>query len=278
MYRLIALDVDGTLLDSAHRLSPAVRASVQAAQARGAVVCLATGKLLASVRGLLAELGVAGEHITCNGAALMDARTGEAVATWALASDQRRAALTAIREAAPDLPIAWYTTDAIYADAPTGPLDTILAAYQEPPVRHVARLDDTLPPPLKLLMSGEHAQLLALREALRARLGDTATVVRTTADFLEVMAPGVSKGEALDALARRHGVARDEIVAIGDGENDISLMEVAGVGVAMGNAMPALRARASHFTTSNDADGVARALEALGLAPPLRGPVDAAER
>lgn len=266
MYRLVALDVDGTLLDPSHNLSPRTRAAVQSAQSRGAIICLATGKLLASVQPLLRDLGIGGLHITCNGAALMDAITGEPKAMWALTLSQSDLALTAIRELAPEMPIAWYTTDAIYTDAGWGLLDETLAAYHEPPVRHVARLSHTLLPPLKFLMTGDHARLLTLRDALRERIGGSLTVVRTTSDFVEVMAPGVSKGAALHELAAQLGVAREEIVAIGDGENDIPLLEAAGLGIAMGNAMPALSALAARHTLSNAEDGVAHALERLGLA------------
>lgn len=265
MYRLVALDVDGTLLDPSHALSSRTQAAVQSAQRRGVVVSLATGKLLASVQPLLRDLGLGGLHITCNGAALMDAATGAPVTAWTLSHEQIEVALAAIRELAPETPIAWYTTDAIYTDAERGLLDDTLAAYHEPPVRHVARLDHTLPPPLKFLMTGDHAHLLALRDALRERIGGEVTVVRTTSDFVEVMAPGVSKGIALLELAARLGIPREATVAIGDGENDIPLLEAAGLGIAMGNAMPALRARADRHTLSNAEDGVAHALEQLDL-------------
>ncbi len=266
MYRLLALDVDGTLLDPTHTLSPRVAEAIRAASRHGVTVSLATGKLLASTQALLSELDLHCLHITCNGAALMDAATGQPVVAWPLEPAQVELALAAIRELAPDMPIAWYTTDAITTDASPGLLDATLSAYHEPPLRHVARLDHSLAPPLKLLMTGDQARLLELRDALSARIGSVVTVVRTTSDFVEVMAPGVDKGAALRALAMRLGVSREEIVAIGDGENDIPLLAAAGRGIAMGNAMPALRERAAYHTLSNAEDGVAQALVHLGLA------------
>ena len=266
MYRLIALDVDGTLLDSQHRLAPEVRDAIHQAQERGALVCLATGKLLASVTDLTETLRLTGPQITCNGAALMDATTGEALQSWPIDGATREVAITAIRDCAPDQALAWYTTNSIYTDATPGALDSILAAYHEPPLHHVARLDGQLPPALKLLMTGDPAHLAPLRDQLAARLGARATVMRTTADFVEIVSPRVSKGIALRALARSLNIAQAEIVAIGDGDNDLPLFEAAGVGIAMANAMPELKRRAHAISASANEHGVAHALAALGLA------------
>lgn len=265
MYRLVALDVDGTLLDSSHRLTPGVRDAIHSAQRRGVTVCLATGKLLVSVTYLLDELQLGGLQITCNGAALMRVDSRVPADSWPLSHAQAELAAAAIRDLAPDMGIAWYTTDAIYTDASHGPLDAILASYQEPPLRHVRRLNDELPTPLKLLVTGDQRHLLALRDTLSARIVGTLTVSRTTADFVEVMAPAVSKGAALHSLAHRMGITQQDIAAIGDGENDISLLQAAGMGIAMGNAMPALLPHAAYTTRSNDDDGVAYALAYLNL-------------
>lgn len=262
---LIALDVDGTLLDDHHQLASATRLAIQDARRHGANICLATGKLLASVRGLVVELELDGPQITCNGAALMDAATGDARAAWPLDATIRERAIAALRDAAPGLAIAWYTTDSIYTDAPTGSLDRILQAYHQPALRHVSNLDASLPPARKLLVTGNPPLLENLRQRLADQLGSEATVMRTTADFVEVVGPDVNKGAALRALARAAGIPRDDIVAIGDGENDIALLDAAGLGIAVANAMPALLPHASATTSSASDLGVANALTALGL-------------
>lgn len=269
MYQIIAVDVDGTLLTSAHTLSPRVRRAVRAARSRGLHIALATGKLLGSVGGLVEELGLVGPQITCNGAVTVDAGGGAPLAFIALEPPERWAALAALREAAPDLGIAWYTPDAIYTDAPVGPLDAVLAAYHEPPLHHVAALDASLPTPAKFLITGSAQRLFAVREAIVPRLGTSARVIGTTPDFLEVMDPRATKGEALGAVMRLLDVPREQVLALGDGENDVDLLAAAGCGVAMGNAIPALRAHAAYVTASNDADGVALVLEAVLAGRPL---------
>ncbi len=273
MYRFVAVDVDGTLLNSAHELTERVRRAVRAANRQGATVCLATGKLLRSIQPLIDDLELYGPHITCNGAVINDLRPPAIRASsaapdlaWSqpLSPGELRAALTAIRAHDPEMPVAWYTTDAILTDAPYGRLDSILRAYREPPVRHVATLDParaTLPPPVKLLMTGSPERLARLRAAITPIVNETIEVINTTADFLECMSRSVSKGAALRRVTERLGIPRDEVMALGDGENDISLIEAAGMGVAMGNAIPALARRARMLTASNDADGVALALE-----------------
>lgn len=263
MYRLIALDVDGTLLTSAHTLSPRVRQAVRAARAQGLHVALATGKLLRSVADLVAELNLAGPQITCNGTVIAQAEGGPPLAAWHLEGAALSQALSAIRAADPALGIAWYTADTIYTDALPGPLDRVLAAYHEPELVRVASLEEDAPPPVKLLVTGSPQRLAALRAAVTPRLAALVQVMTTTPDFLEFFSLRASKGTALRTVLEQLEMRPEEAVALGDGENDITLLDAAGMGVAMGNAVPALRAHAQRYTASNDEDGVALVIEAI---------------
>ena len=267
MYRLLAVDVDGTVLSSSHELSPRVRAALCLARARGLHVALATGKLLRSARTLVQALELTGPQITCNGAVLSRAPDGKVNAFWPL--EQVDHALAALRATDTDLGIAWYTPDAIYTDSTSGTLDTVLHAYHESPLHHVARLDHRLPPPAKLLITGSPAQLRAVRQSVTPQLDGQVQVIATTADFLEFLSPLATKGNALREVMRELQIAPAEVIAIGDGENDASMLDVAGCAIAMGNAVPHLLAHATHLTASNDDDGVALAVEALlaGHAP-----------
>ena len=263
MHRLIAVDVDGTLLDSAHRLTPRVQAAVRAARARGIHVALATGKLLRSAADLVEALALQGPQITNNGATIMPAAGGAPLRFWPLEPEPLAATLSAIRRTDPELGIAWYTPDDILTDAPPGPLDDVLAAYHEPPLRRVAALGAGLPEPAKLLVTGAPERLAALRAAVTPPLLGVARIITTTPDFLEFFSLRVSKGIALEVITAWLGLCREEVVAIGDGENDIALLDASGTAVAMANAVPALRAHATATTASNDADGVALAIETL---------------
>lgn len=263
MIRLVAMDVDGTLLSPEHMLTPRVREAVGDARAAGLHVCLATGKLFASIASLVHELGLTGPQITCNGAALVDAAGGPPLMTWPLTPGPLAAARAALADVAPRLAIAWYSPERIYTDAPYGPLDEVLAQYHEPPMVRVASFDEDAPPPVKLLVTDTPVALDALRRQIEPRLTPEVHVVRTSPEFLEFMEPGVDKGQALREVMRRLGVVPQEVTAIGDGENDIPLLKAAGTAVAMGNAMNGVREHAHRVTATNAEDGVALILEEL---------------
>ncbi len=265
-FRLVALDVDGTILAGDHTLHAPVTAAIRAAQAQGVQVCLATGKLFVSLRELVTAFDLHGPQITCNGAAICDAPSGRLIASFPLTAAEVARSRAALAEYAPDVPLAWYTPDAIYTTAPPGELDVLLAHYHEPPLRRVASFDAGLPPPVKLLSAAPPARLDALRAQIEPRLAGQVRVVRTAVDFLECMRLDTTKGTALQTVCQTLHLDRAQTLAIGDSENDIPLIQAAGMGIAMGNAIPELRALAQATTRTNDDDGVAHALRDWVLA------------
>jgi Cof subfamily protein (haloacid dehalogenase superfamily) len=262
-YCLVALDVDGTLLDSAHILRPRVVESVRVARERGLLIILATGKLLASVQPILRLLGVAGPMITLNGAATLDAATGTALRFAPLREDDRQAVIRTVRELDPGVLVSHFTVDGILVDR-DHPRMGIFAEYGEgPPIYTADLLAEGLPPAAKILLSGAPEQLAALRIAVTPLLEARVTITTTTPDFLEFFDPLAGKGIALRALRESLGIPRAEVVAVGDGENDIPLFAEAGLAVAMANANEATRAAADRIAPSNDEDGVAVMLDEL---------------
>lgn len=270
-YQLLVLDVDGTLLDSRHQLPPRVAVAIRAAQAAGFSVALATGKLHRSVDSLIAELGIHGPQITLNGAALIDATTNTPLRFQPLREDDRRSIIEAVRRADPTVLVTHFALDGIYVDEEHPRLST-LAAYGEPASNFVpSLLADDLPPAGKILLTGDPAQLVALRVALTPELGERVNITTTTPDFLEFFDPLASKGLALVALREQLGIPRERIIAIGDGENDIPLFRESGLAVAMGNAGPATKAAADRIIPTNDEEGVVTFLaEFLGIRVPAQ--------
>jgi Cof subfamily protein (haloacid dehalogenase superfamily) len=263
MYRLIVLDVDGTLLDPKHRLRPRVAEAVRAAGAAGITVGLATGKLLESVRLMLGDLDVSGPQIVLNGAATVDTRTGQALRFCPLREADRHAVIEAVRAVDATVLVSHFALDAIYVDR-NHPMMGVFAEYGEGPPLYVPDLlASTLPPAAKVLLSGTPEQLARVRAAVTPVLGRRVSITTTTPDFLEFFDPAAGKGLALAALREALGVPREAVVAIGDGENDVPLLREAGLAVAMANGAEATRRAADLIAPSNDEDGVAVVLEAL---------------
>lgn len=262
-YRLLVLDVDGTLLDTAHILRPRVAEAIRSAQEAGLTVVLATGKLLSSVQTLLDTMHVRGPQIVLNGAAIRDTATGATTRFRPIDERDRRAVIEVVRAADPDVLISHFTLDAILVDRPH-PLLSIFGEYGEGPVRLVDDLlADDLPPAAKILVTGAREQLAVLRENVTPHLRQQVLITTTTPDFLEFFDFAAGKGQALAELRESLQVPREAIIAIGDGENDVPLLRESGLAVAMANGADVTRAAAHRIAPSNDEDGVAVVLEEL---------------
>jgi hypothetical protein len=266
-YRLIALDLDGTLLDTQHRLSPANRAAVAACLAGGAQVLLATGRVFWSAGHYARGLGLRGPQITLNGAVLADAESARLTTRAGLTQPQLAAVIAVL--SGRGLPYVVYGPDSTYAE-PGTPAEhlAVLDGYGEPSAQTRGRAELLgLEEPIKVLCFLQPGPLDA---ALAAELGATVEVTRTGPNFLEFLYPGVSKGAALTEIMQQMGVAPGEVLVIGDGENDLSMFAVAGMSVAMAGATAAVRAAARALTAGCDEDGVALALRryALGQGEP----------
>ena len=253
--RLVAIDLDGTLLDREYRISPANRAAIDACRQAGAHVLIATGRMFASVERYTRELGFDDWQITANGAVLAHPRSGELQVRRHMTPHELRTVVTVLaRHTAPYLVFS----PSRIATEHDNPLANSLSHYGEPPsLLHSRDELMALPDVVKVLtFAPAGAADATLGDALRA----TVDVIRTGADFLEFLPHGVGKGAALADLMQRYGVPGDEVLAIGDNENDLSMFAVAGMSVAMANAAAHIRTSARAVTASVDHDGVALAL------------------
>lgn len=276
-YRLAALDIDGTVLRSDRRVSARTREAVAAARARGVHVVLVTGRRLPAARRVADEVGPDLPLVLHNGALIVAG--AEVLACTPL---PRAVAAVAVRIG------RVHGADAVLHAGQRGegrllvervsdgnPLLGFYLERSQPDVVRVpdllAALDGAAEEPLEVMFGGDCVALDALVAPLQAGLGDTARVERTLypqrgVAIVDVMHPAVSKGAALERLGRHFGVARDEILAVGDNWNDRDMLERAGLGLVMGNADPLLRAMGLGVLPTNDEDGVAVALERYVLA------------
>jgi Cof subfamily protein (haloacid dehalogenase superfamily) len=248
--RVIALDLDGTLLASDGSVSARNAAAVCACAERDIRPVIASARPPRSVAALLPPDFPAITWICYNGAEVW--HSGRRVIHRAIAPEHAHALLAAFETHAPAATISVEFDDRLYANRP----------LRQPWEHSVVDLRAAITQPVsKILFAADEVPDLA---ALRAALPEEYSVCVTDRGCLgHIMAPGVSKALALAALLDRVGLSLADVIAFGDDHNDLELIAAAGTGVAMGNAIPDLKAVATHVTATNDQDGVAAVLEAL---------------
>jgi Cof subfamily protein (haloacid dehalogenase superfamily) len=255
--RLIAVDVDGTLMRSDNTLSPANRRAVLEARARGWHVVLATGKPPWAIAELAAALGLPGPHVVANGAALWTPTGGTEVLEEIARADAERALASAAARGAPR--------------ALSGPRGVFCQPdWQPEAVAQALRDVGEEPPTVVPDAFAAEPQLWKVITISPAAQGTppapelaTGRWVRTHALFYEVVPARASKGAALARVAARLGVPQEGVVALGDSDNDIEMLRWAHLGFAMAHAAPHVKAAADRVAPDNDEDGVAQVVEAL---------------
>jgi len=266
--RLVVTDIDGTLLDPAGRISEEALAMLQRVASGGATVCLATSRRWVGAHTVAEELGLDCPLILYDGAITRQFSSGEILASHPLQRDAAWAAVSALASYGLR-PIAQYNGPGgesmltISADPATDYAARFVERFQGQisivPLDALAEGQDTL---LRVVAFAPHDMLLSLADSFAdPRLG-TQLLEMGGYEMAELtyFAPGTSKGAALLALAEHLEIPAVETFAIGDGLNDISMLKVAGVSVAMAGAPHSVRAAARFVTSSNDEEGFARAL------------------
>lgn len=253
--RLVALDVDGTLLDPATQsISDPVRAAVRAVAESGCHVVLATGRSMLGTRPVLAELGLSSGVALCsNGAVKMDASSGDALAVETFDPGPVHAKLSdrlpGARYAAEQLGTGSLVTELFDPDKLHGP-------------QHLADLDRLLAEPVPRMIANWAGHGPA--EVAAAMRGVELPSVICTIDHYEpwvtVVPAGVTKGAALEKLRTELGVAVEDTFAAGDGDNDIQMLEWAAHSVAMGQAPATVHAAAAESTHPVEENGLVPAL------------------
>lgn len=265
--RLIATDVDGTLLTSGHEISPRTLAAFEAARDAGVAVVAASGRQPYSIGAIVRDTVLAGSVIGSNGAVAVELATREVLFEETIDVDAQRGFAEQMLERFPKLRFASVRSagDEYVAEHEYAGLEDPGAELALWPVSHRrGSLDDVLArPSLKLVMRDDVTSPEKLLVVAR-RLGiDGVHPTTSGAPFLEAGRAGVSKATAVRRFSEARGIEAGEVVAFGDNVNDIEMLEWAGLGVAMGNGAPATKAAADRVTATNDADGLAMIIEEL---------------
>ncbi|MGD9561026.1 MAG: Cof-type HAD-IIB family hydrolase [Pyrinomonadaceae bacterium] len=281
MIKLLALDLDGTLLDSRGKISDANRNAIREAEAAGVLVTIATGRRFRDARPVGLELELNAPLLTHNGALLKYARSLETVAACLIDLETTREIVRVGKR---------YGGDALVSADPHGkgsllydrvsddniPLQRYLAwatrlhgDEAENAVSHVPDLHDAVPghEVIHISFSGTCEAMNRMLGFLEYELADSVTILPTIyprLDFtlIDILPPGATKGTGLETLAREFDIMPDQIMVAGDNFNDLGMLEFAGTPVVMGNADASLLERAEFYKTlTNDESGVALAID-----------------
>ncbi len=266
--KLIAIDLDGTLLNSQHEMSTRNEKAIQSALAKGVKVIFATGKTYTAAEWIYKKLGLTSPGVFNQGTAIysadgslrsqlvIESRVVRQVITYA----EDRGYLTGL-----------YCGRRIVVRAAHPRIAQLTVDYHEPQPEVVGPLQNLLDTvsvnKILFFAPGDARRITALRWQLGLQLnGGGELLFSGTPDMLEVLPPKSSKGAGVKQLAKDLGISMNQVMALGDAENDLEMLEMAGWGVAMGNANDHLKGVADAVTSTNDQDGVAEAIEKYVLA------------
>ena len=260
-YRLIALDIDGTIRSDEYPLSDQTRETVAKVRAAGADVTVATGRMFRSAARASAELGLTAPIASFQGAHVADPSTGEVLWHRPLTAAQAVVALEALQPWGVE--VIAYHGEEVYVDRLSPWVEGYGMRNQTTvnlvdDLRSAAEMEFT-----RLLVVGRDDEMKRLETELRARFDSTLYVTRSLPHFCEILHPSGGKERALAWLCDYFGVGRQETIAFGNGYNDVQMLEWAGLGVAIGGAVPEALAVADRVAPPIEEDGAAQVLEEL---------------
>ncbi|MGE5543526.1 MAG: Cof-type HAD-IIB family hydrolase [Bacillota bacterium] len=266
--RLVAMDLDDTLLDSRLQISHQTARMLQRVVERGIKITLATGRMFRSAQRYAVQLGMNVPLITYQGALVKNAFSDEVLFHRKVPLNMVIPVVAAAREAGYHYQV--YFDDNLYMESltPEGQAYAELAGVT-PVVDKDLLTRLTYEEPTKIIIINYNLPALQQMETqLQQRFSEQLYITRSKPHYLEFLNKEATKGRALQAVSEYFAIDRRDVMAIGDSYNDIEMLKWAGIGVAVGNAPPEVKRHADYVTVSNDEDGVAAALQHLILKEP----------
>lgn len=257
-YKIIVLDLDGTLTNSKKEISQPTLDALIDIQERGYKVVLASGRPTPGVVPLAKKVQLdkfGGYILSYNGAKIIDCRTNEVIFQKTLPLE----VISELYNAADkyDVGIISYDTDNVIVGRDIDEYIELEAKINNIALKKVDNFIEYVNYPVnKCLMTGEHEILLKVQENLKHKYNSLLSIYFSEPFFLEIMPQNVDKAQSLIRLLNTIGISSEEMVCCGDGFNDISMIEIAGLGVAMENAQEVVKQAADFITYSNDDDGI----------------------
>jgi hypothetical protein len=262
--KVLALDLDGTLTNSAKVITPRTRAALQAAMEQGVTIVLASGRPPVGIKPVAEDLDLynkGGCILANNGGTILDCKTGETLYQMRLPAEVvPELCAFAAKE---DIAILTYNSEGVVTERPDVEWVIHEGKINKIPILKVDDLASYVDYPVsKMLIALDPSRMDDVYSKAEAHFKGKIDVYPSCAFFLEAVPLGVAKDASLGALLDRMGLTRENLMACGDGLNDRSMIEFAGVGVAMQNANDAVKELADYVTEAdNNHDGVAEAVE-----------------
>lgn len=261
--RLLALDLDDTLLRHDLNISYHTRGVLKKAEAKGVTVVLASGRAPRAMERYARELELhkrPGYLVSNNGVTILESHTGTVVRETKLPTEAALSVFDLVQ--AEGLPIQVYDGDTIYVSRRNefADQDEKLTGFRQVVVENFRAM--IAAGQLKMVIPGDPMLLRPLETILKTYIGDRVTIFTSKPYFLEILPPDSGKGEALAWICQTRGIPREAVMAVGDSMNDESMIRWAGIGVAMRNADDRIKAMASFVSArTNEEDGVAELVE-----------------
>ena len=262
-YKLIALDIDGTLTNSKKEILPRTRYALLEAQAQGKKLILASGRHPIGIYPIAQDLMLeryGGYIMSFNGGKIIDCSTNRTVVSKMFPHEYLSDIVSVLKDS--NITVITFDDKKIYADGKVNDY-----TYIE---RDVIKAEMVVVPDFvsaikfdfnKILLAGEPYELDRYQKILTERYDGLLDIYKSAPYFLELMPFGVSKGSMLPLLLDKLGVGREELIAFGDNYNDMTMIGYAGFGVVMGNGEEELKKIANYVCESNDDDGIAKTIE-----------------
>lgn len=261
-FKLVAIDLDDTLLDSGLSISGPCKTSIRAARKNGVIITLATGRMYSSALPYALQLGVDVPLITYQGALVKNSQTQQVLYYQPLDPDLAVELMEYFQAAGVHYHSYFDDRLCLESFSEEG-MDYAQLAGVEPVI--VSSLMDACrqgQEALKIMaVDRDQERLLAMEKELKQIYGSSLNITRSKPYYLEIMNPKANKAQALKLLAEHFGIEQREVMALGDSYNDLEMIQWAGLGVAMGNAPAEVKRVADYVTASNEDNGVAEALQ-----------------
>lgn len=263
MKKIIALDIDGTLTNSKKEVTQPTLDKIIEIQEKGHVVAIASGRPLPGIRKIADTLKLdkyEGYVLAFNGGRIVDYKTGEVVYQACVDNDiARRIYDYCVKK---KIGMVTYEGDTVITGTPIDEYMSLEARLNFMEIHQVDNFKEYIDFPLnKCLLTAESTVAEQVEQELNALYGDKVTVFRSEPFFVEIMPKNVHKATSLEKLLKYLDMDVKDLIACGDGFNDLTMIDYAGVGVTMGNAQQIVKDHADYITLTNDEDGLVPVIE-----------------